>query len=413
MKKYIVLLAIFISILTSTLIFSQSIPQTINYQGLLKNASGVVVANGDYNLTFKLYDVESGGSPLWAETKLITILDGIINTQLGSVSPITLPFDTEYWLGITIAAEIELSPRIKLASVPYSFTSMNVPDASLTAAKIANGQIVKSINSLTDNVNLVAGTNITIVPSGNNLTINAAGGGSGSIGGSGTTNYVPVFTNSTTIGNSNLVQDVAGMRLTNDLSNNINPTFSLTRTGTNSAISLSFTNSLGSTMSLGMRTDEKFGISTLNKNVGMDDPLVIDYSANFIGIGTPYPESKLSVNGTVTISGDNASELNRTQTGNANLVPIAYGNVNADGTINIGATTSNVTLAGHTPGSGNYYFTITGENIYYPNYVGIATLNGQGGEINWSSAGGELYIGTANSAGTPTDKPFTFVIYKK
>jgi hypothetical protein len=41
--------------------------------------------------------------------------------------------------------------------------------------------VVKSLNSLKDDVNLVAGSNITITPSGNNLTISAAGGGGGTV----------------------------------------------------------------------------------------------------------------------------------------------------------------------------------------------------------------------------------------
>jgi hypothetical protein len=69
-------------------IYSQGIPQTINYQGVLKDAAGVVVPNGDYSLTFKFYDLPSGGSALWNETKTINVLGGIVNTQLGSVTPI-------------------------------------------------------------------------------------------------------------------------------------------------------------------------------------------------------------------------------------------------------------------------------------------------------------------------------------
>ena len=53
MKKYTILLTVLISFLTSVIIFSQTLPQKINYQGVLKDASGVVVANGDYNVTFK------------------------------------------------------------------------------------------------------------------------------------------------------------------------------------------------------------------------------------------------------------------------------------------------------------------------------------------------------------------------
>ena len=160
-------------------IFSQGIPQTINYQGVLKDASGNIVTNGDYNLTFKLYETETGGSPLWTETKLLNVVNGIFSTQLGSVTPITLPFDNAYWLGVTIGGGTEMSPRIKLSSVPYSFMSQNVPDGSITAKKIANAEIVKSVNGLKDSIALVAGSNVTITPSGNNLTISAAGGGGG------------------------------------------------------------------------------------------------------------------------------------------------------------------------------------------------------------------------------------------
>jgi hypothetical protein len=42
---------------------------------------------------------------------------------------------------------------------------------------IAGGQVLKSLNALTDDVTLAAGSNITITPTGNTLTIAAAGGG--------------------------------------------------------------------------------------------------------------------------------------------------------------------------------------------------------------------------------------------
>ena len=52
-------------------------------RAVLKDAAGVVVPNGDYNLTFKLYDAESGGAALWNETQTISVVGGIINTHLG------------------------------------------------------------------------------------------------------------------------------------------------------------------------------------------------------------------------------------------------------------------------------------------------------------------------------------------
>jgi hypothetical protein len=44
---------------------------------------------------------------------------------------------------------------------------------AVTAAKIANSTVVRSLNGLFDNINVVAGANITITPSGNTLTIAA------------------------------------------------------------------------------------------------------------------------------------------------------------------------------------------------------------------------------------------------
>ena len=48
-------------------------------------------------------------------------------------------------------------------------------EASVTADKLAAGQVVKSVNGLHDNVALTAGANIVLTPNGNSLQISAAG----------------------------------------------------------------------------------------------------------------------------------------------------------------------------------------------------------------------------------------------
>lgn len=170
MKRIAIFSIISFLLLAGSEIFAQGIPETINYQGVLKDASGNIVPDGNYNITFRLYDLSS--TVIWMESKVVSIADGMINTRLGSVVPMSYSiFNGPLWLGITIESGSELSPRVALTSVPYSFMAMNVADA----------MVVKSLNGLKDNVNLLAGSNITITPSGNNLTISATGGGGGTV----------------------------------------------------------------------------------------------------------------------------------------------------------------------------------------------------------------------------------------
>jgi len=61
----------------------------MNYQGILADSIGEPVADGDYIVIFKLYTQPTGGSPFWNETQTLTIHNGLFNTLLGSVNPIS------------------------------------------------------------------------------------------------------------------------------------------------------------------------------------------------------------------------------------------------------------------------------------------------------------------------------------
>ncbi|UCF64288.1 MAG: hypothetical protein JSW33_00230 [bacterium] len=174
MRK-ISLLIVILSILFGFNIWAQ-IPQLITYQGYLTdNANNPVTSN--LQLTFALYTTQSGGSALWTEVHpSVAIIEGVFRVQLGSITSLNLPFDAPYWLGIKVASDPELAPRIALSSVGYSFNAVE-------AQSVASGAAVSSLNGLTDDINLTAGSNVTITPSGNNLTISASPGGTGDITG--------------------------------------------------------------------------------------------------------------------------------------------------------------------------------------------------------------------------------------
>jgi hypothetical protein len=102
------------------------VPQTISYQGVLKDDAGVIVPDDDYDFTFRIYDVSSGGTALWTENQMKHVTAGILNVILGEIDPIDLPFDEPYWLGVTIGTGDELAPRTPLTGSPYALNSRAV-----------------------------------------------------------------------------------------------------------------------------------------------------------------------------------------------------------------------------------------------------------------------------------------------
>ncbi len=155
-----------ISLLLPLSLFAQA-PSTIGYQSVLTDAVGNPVADGSQDITFKIYNVSTGGSALWTETQTVTTTNGVFSAALGSVSSLTgVSFSQALWLGISVGGGAELSPRIELTGTPYS----------LIAKAVDAGAAVKSLNTLKDDVSLAAGTNITITPSGNTLTIDGTAG---------------------------------------------------------------------------------------------------------------------------------------------------------------------------------------------------------------------------------------------
>jgi parallel beta-helix repeat protein len=119
------------------------IPQKMNYQGYLTNASGVPI-NGTVQMVFSIYHVSSGGSSLWTETQNVTVNQGIYSVNLGDVTSITLPFDAQYYLGVQVGADPEMTPRKILTSVGYAFRALTVESIgshSHSGADITSGTV--------------------------------------------------------------------------------------------------------------------------------------------------------------------------------------------------------------------------------------------------------------------------------
>ncbi|MCK4533848.1 hypothetical protein KAU39_08685, partial [bacterium] len=105
--KTVILLLAFISIGYLMLVISlyAAVPQMINYQGKLLNSSGEPVSDGNRNITFRIFNVSSGGGALWSETQSVNTQDGLFNVILGSVSAISLDFNQDYWLEVQVSGD--------------------------------------------------------------------------------------------------------------------------------------------------------------------------------------------------------------------------------------------------------------------------------------------------------------------
>ena len=143
--KRILLLSVVFLMLAAQVVWGQ-IPQTISYQGVLTDASGNIVPDGDYSLTFKLYDGDE--NELWSESHpAVAVSDGVFSVILGKGDPpnsLNLSFDEPYWLGITVGPGSELTPRIELTSSAYSLHARSIADSAVTSAKIRDGTIVNA-----------------------------------------------------------------------------------------------------------------------------------------------------------------------------------------------------------------------------------------------------------------------------
>jgi hypothetical protein len=169
---------------------SSQVPPLVNFNGVLAGANGKPLT-GTVGVTFYLYQEQQGGAPLWLETQNVQAdKTGHYSVALGSTTSQGLPATVfasgeARWLGVQVHGQEE-QPRVLLMSVPYALKAL---DAETIGGKPASAfMMAPASNSKSQSPNLPPGT----------------------ITGSGTADFVPIFTGITTIGNSKIFQAVSG-----------------------------------------------------------------------------------------------------------------------------------------------------------------------------------------------------------
>ena len=122
---------------------ASAIDQQIGYEGFLTNNLGSApIADGTYSIVFSIYAVASGGAALWTETQSVNTVTGEFSVKLGSVTPLNVDFtgNTNFYLGIKVGANPEMSPRKQLLYVPFAFRS-DVETRATDPVSPVNGQM--------------------------------------------------------------------------------------------------------------------------------------------------------------------------------------------------------------------------------------------------------------------------------
>ncbi len=131
---------------------------TIAYQGRLADSGGNPLTT-TVNMTFRLYNAATGGTPLWSEnwtgSNGVQVSDGLFNVMLGSLTVIpqsVIAGNPTLFLGITAGTDDEMAPRVQLGSVPFAVQALTVPNGSITTSKLADKSVTQA--KLGSDVNL-------------------------------------------------------------------------------------------------------------------------------------------------------------------------------------------------------------------------------------------------------------------
>ena len=169
------------------------VPGVVKFAGVLNDAAGKPLT-GIVGVTFFLYKDQSGGAPLWMETLNVQANpNGRYSVMLGSTTNHGIPADAfaageARWIGIQVSGKAEQA-RVQLVSVPYA---LKAADAQTLGGLPASAFLLAILASAGAEAGTVASATDVATPA---------------VSGTGTTNFVPIWTNGTGgLGNSTILE---------------------------------------------------------------------------------------------------------------------------------------------------------------------------------------------------------------
>lgn len=267
-------------------------PERLTYQGFLVDANGLALATSapkNFDVVFRIYDSQSGGTLKWAEQQTITVDKGFFSVLLGegsangsdahpSLSTVFGGTDaSDRFVGILVkgigpgspATDVDILPRLRMLTSPYSYLARN----AINAANL--------VNSTGSPIVTLTGANVGVVGAVTAATLSGA-------------------LNATNISSGKLPD---GRLSANVALLNANQTF----TGANTFPSLSISDgthtlsaSLGSRYSFFGNDSQHLAITAGGQD--KQNLLLTTNGAVVIGSATPPSDGILSINGTTHLN---------------------------------------------------------------------------------------------------------------
>jgi trimeric autotransporter adhesin len=178
-----------------------TVPRFVSFSSKAFDGHGQSIS-GTAGATFAIYKDQHDGAPLWIETQSIqTDRAGGYSVQLGTTKPEGLPLDLfstgeARWLGVRINGGEE-QPRVLLLSVPYA---LKAADAETVGGLPASAFVLATPP-------MAIATDTTATPSSTTPGIAPP---PAAVTGSGTLNFLPIWTGAASVGNSALFQSGTG-----------------------------------------------------------------------------------------------------------------------------------------------------------------------------------------------------------
>lgn len=391
MNRVLLLLACFIVFSSQ----AQTVPPSIAYQAIARNASGQALVNAPIAVQFRIFNTVAAGSPSYQEIHNITtdnlgyfnLKIGTGSVQIGTVNAITWSTgDVSYETWMDVGAGLaQVGGRVQFASVPYALFAGNASAAPSITINSPNTVNSPSANNYVINVptpTLAINSNQLSISNGNTVTLPSS------------PVYMPgpgVTINSGTITNTAPDQVVT---LTQGLNTNVTgayPNYTVDAVPTLSINSNQLSISNGNTVILPTGTTYSAGPGVaINSgtitNTMPDQVVALSPGLNTSVSGT-YPSYTVNATPTLSLAGNNLS------ISNGNSVTLPSPPVLMPGTgiaINSGTITNTAPdqVISLLPGANT---SVLGS---YPNYTVNATPN-------LSLAGNNLSISNGNSVTLP------------